>query len=153
MAEPTNMKGESLKVKKLHDDAIVPTRATEGSIGYDLHAYDEAILPKNERRSVGTGISIAIPEGHYGRIAPRSGLAFILGIQVLAGVVDPDYRGEIKVILYYGGAKKEIDTHRIRKGDRIAQLILEKVSTVPVEVVEELDETERGDCGFGSSGK
>jgi dUTP pyrophosphatase len=96
----------------------------------------------------GTDIAVAIPEGHYGRVAPRSGLALKNFIDVGAGVIDADYRGPIGVLIFNFGDV----SFKIGRGDRIAQLILERISTPYVEVVQELPETERGSGGFGSTG-
>lgn len=139
-----------LRVKKLVPEAVLPSRATEGSVGYDLCSIgDGMVMPNGGRACISTGISICIPNGYYGRIAPRSGLAVKFGIDVGAGVVDPDYIGEVRVVLFNHG-KEEF---YIRKGDRIAQLILEKVMTPEVIEVNEIIQTERGDGGFGSTGK
>jgi len=99
---------------------------------------------------VKTGLSVEIPEGYYGRIAPRSGLAHKNGIDVLAGVVDSSYRGEIRVILY--NTDKE-ETLQVRSGDRIAQMIVERHYNFEFVEVEDLSVTERGEGGFGSTGK
>ena len=101
-----------------------------------------------ERGIVNTGIAATIPIGTYGRIAPRSGLAVKHGIQTGAGVIDPDYTGELKVILFNQGSEK----FEIKQGDRIAQLILEKCETPLIEEVTDIEDTERGTRGFGSSG-
>lgn len=138
----------ALLIKKLVAHAVAPMRATEGSAGYDLSSAVDAVIPPNGRLAVSTGISIGLPEGTYGRVAPRSGLAFKYGVDVLAGVIDFDYRSEVKVILYNSG-----DQHFfIKTGDRIAQLIIEKIETPDVALVLELDETARGAGGFGSTG-
>lgn len=138
----------ALLIKKLVTHAVAPMRATEGSAGYDLSSAVDAVIPPNGRLAVSTGISIGLPEGTYGRVAPRSGLAFKYGIDVFAGVIDADYRGEVKVILYNSG-----DQHFfIKAGDRIAQLILEVIKIPDVAVVLEIDDTTRGSGGFGSTG-
>jgi len=137
-----------LLVKKLVEDATVPRRATELAAGYDISASEDAKIPSKGRFAVSTGISIGLPEGTYGRIAPRSGLAYKFGIDVLAGVIDADYRGEVKVILYNSGEHPFV----IQKGDRIAQLIIEKNETPDVAVVMDIDDTARGTGGFGSTG-
>ena len=142
-----------LCVKKLYDDSIFPKQATEGSVGYDLYAHEDVKILKGDRRTIGIGVAMKVPNGHYGRISPRSGLAVKYGIQILGGAIDTDFRGEVGVILYYGGNNTDPDYFTVKKGDRIAQLILEKVSTVQVQVVEDLSKTERGDGGFGSTGK
>jgi dUTP pyrophosphatase len=137
-----------LLVKKLVEHATVPRRATEMAAGYDISASEVAKIPSKGRFAVSTGISIGLPDGTYGRIAPRSGLAYKFGIDVLAGVIDADYRGELKVILYNSGDH----TFVIQRGDRIAQLIIEKNKTPDVAVVMDIDQTERGAKGFGSTG-
>lgn len=137
-----------LLIKRLSNNAIIPTRASPGSVGYDLYSTIDMYIPSMERGIVNTGIAATIPIGVYGRIAPRSGLAVKHGIQTGAGVIDPDYTGELKVILFnHGGEKFEI-----KQGDRIAQLILEKCETPPIEEVASIEHTERGTRGFGSSG-
>ena len=140
-----------LKVKKLSPHAIIPTRATEGSVGYDLHSADEldTHIPPNSRGVVSTGIAVSLPHNTYGRIASRSGLSVKNGIEVGGGVVDRDYTGEIKVILFNHDSKHWM---HVKKGYKIAQLILESCVTPGVEEVEELVETERGSNGFGSTG-
>ena len=117
-----------LQVSKLDSQAILPTRATQHSAGYDLVSNETYTLQSGERHAFSTGIAIGIPVGCYGRIAPRSGLAFNHGIDVLAGVIDRDYAKEIKVILLNTG--KEPVT--LKQGDRIAQLILEEYKQYPV---------------------
>jgi dUTP pyrophosphatase len=138
----------SLFVKKLDESAVVPTRGTDLSAGYDLSSIVDTVVPSLGRVAVPTGIAIKVPVGTYGRIAPRSGLAFKHGIDVLAGVVDADYRQSVNVILYNTSG---VD-YEIKKGDRIAQLIIEKIEMFDVEVVDELDETSRKG-GFGSTGR
>lgn len=142
----------TLKIKKLSSNAVIPTRGTDLSVGYDLFStVTTEIVPQN-RKLISTGLLIEIPEGHYGRIAPRSGLAYKCNIDVCAGVIDPDYRGEVKVLLH-NASLNMADTFRIHEGDRIAQLILERCSILPIEEVVDTSSTERGDGGFGSTGK
>ena len=136
-----------LFVKKLEKDAVVPARATPGSAGFDLSSVEKLTVPSKGRAVVSTGISIKLPPGTYGRVAPRSGIALKFGIDVLAGVIDADYRGEIRVILYNSGDL----VFDVEKGQRIAQLIVEKIEMPEVEVVSHLSETER-QGGFGSTG-
>jgi len=143
-----SMKTMSLLVKKLVDNAMVPTRATEGAAGYDLASVEKIVVPSLGRAAVPLGVSIQVPRGTYGRIAPRSGLAFKYGIDVLAGVIDEDYRGEVKVILYNTGERDYI----VNPGDRVAQLIIEKIETPDVATVVEFEESARGSGGFGSTG-
>jgi dUTP pyrophosphatase len=129
-------------------EALLPVRQTEGSVGYDLHSSLEDIIKSKTRKLVSTGLKISIPLGMYGRIAPRSSLACKKSVDVGAGVVDNDYRGEVKVLLINNGE----EDFKIEKGDRIAQLIFENYSTPTLEVVSELDQTIRGQGGFGSTG-
>jgi dUTP pyrophosphatase len=138
----------NLRVKKLTFDAILPIRGSVGAVGYDLYSVDTVTIPPTHRALVGTGIAIVLPAGVYGRIAPRSGLTVKHGIQVGAGVVDPDYTGEVKVVLFNHGDKE----FEVNKGERVAQLILERCETPPIEEIGLLEETERGADGFGSTG-
>jgi len=140
----------SLGIKKLTYDAIIPTRGSDGSVGYDLYSVVDTVVPCQAGNAlVGTGIAVRIPDGCYGRVAPRSGLAVKHCIQVGAGVIDPDYTGEIKVVLFNHGT----EDFEIKKGDRIAQLILERCETPIIKEIGLLDETLRGSDGFGSTGK
>ncbi|CAM6087956.1 unnamed protein product [Calypogeia fissa] len=138
----------ALRVKKLAPEAVLPSRGSEHAAGYDLSSAYEAIVPARGKALVKTELSIAIPEGTYARIAPRSGLAWKHSIDVGAGVIDYDYRGPVAVILF-----NHSDTDfNIKEGDRIAQLILEKIAIPEVFEVDSLDSTERGAGGFGSTG-
>lgn len=138
----------SLLVKKLAQDALIPNKQTDGSAGYDLFSYNDYELRTSPSRVlIETKIAITVPKGTYGRIAPRSGLS-CKHIHVGAGVIDRDYTGEIKVLLY----NLNDTPYHIKKGDRIAQLILEKIETCQVEEVEELSSSDRGAGGFGSTG-
>ena len=137
-----------VKILKISADAILPKYATDHDAGCDLYGLEDAILKPGERISIKTGIKMEIPIGYYGRVAPRSGLAFKNGIDTLAGVIDAGYRGEIAVIIINHGK----EDFKIEKGNRIAQMIFEKIDQAEFEEVEELNTTERGDGGFGSSG-
>ena len=137
-----------LHVRRLCPDAIAPRRATEGAVGYDLHAVTLVTIPPAARTLVPTGISIETPDNMYGRVAPRSGLATKTGIDISAGVIDPDYRGEVKVLMINNGS----EPHEVQPGDRIAQLILEGAQTPLVIVTDNLSATVRGQAGFGSTG-
>ena len=137
-----------LQVKRLIQDAIVPTRGSGGAVGYDLYSVEDCSIPHGGRLLVGTGIAIVMPMKVYGRVAPRSGLTVKHGIHVGAGVIDPDYTGEIKVALFNLGDVP----FEIKKGDRIAQLVLERCETPGVREIDTLDETGRGAGGFGSTG-
>ena len=138
----------SLKFQKLDDDAKLPTRGSAKSAGLDLYSIEEVTLAPGERAAVKTGLVVAIPEGFYGRIGPRSGLAVKHGIDTLAGIVDADYRGEILCAIINLGQ----ETVTLKKGERIAQLIIESIITLEPVWAESLDETKRGAGGFGSTG-
>ena len=137
-----------LKVQKLSNNAALPKRSTEGAAGYDLCASQNSTIPAKGKGLVKTGLSILFPSGLYALIALRSGLALKKFINVGVGVVDLDYRGEVGVVLFNHGDQD----FEIKMGDRIAQLILEKIDTPEVEEVQGLDETVRGIGGFGSTG-
>lgn len=144
---------ETLKIKKVNENAVIPHRATEGSAGLDLCAcIDEPLtLGGGETALIPTGLAIALPSAQYGAfIFARSGLSIKHGIGLLnsVGVIDSDYRGEIKV----GVINQVKEPYTIQPGERIAQLVVMPVSTMPVEEAESLDETERGSGGFGSTG-
>lgn len=138
-----------LKVKLHSPDAIVPTKCSCLAAGYDIYASKDGYIPLRGQGIVPTDISFTVPIGTYGRIAPRSGLAVKHGIQAGAGVIDRDYTGKIMVVLF-----NHSDTDfMFKKGDRIAQLILERiVEDAETVVVESLDKSERGKDGFGSTG-
>ena len=144
----------ALNVIKINPSAILPVRASTGAAGYDLFSTDSYVVLPGRRVVVSTGITVQLPPGTYGRIAPRSGLAVKHGLDTLAGVIDPDYTGEIKVVL------QNLDSMQpfvIRPGYRIAQLILEnytvaEVVEVPTENTPLVDATNRGAAGFGSTG-
>ncbi|CAN3353209.1 deoxyuridine 5'-triphosphate nucleotidohydrolase [Diutina catenulata] len=141
----------TLQVHLRSENATLPTKGSALAAGYDLYASEDAVIPKHGQGLVATDISVIVPEGTYGRVAPRSGLAVKHGISTGAGVIDADYRGEVKVVLFN---HKDAD-FAVAKGDRIAQLVLERI--VNAEIVEiskeELTETVRGEGGFGSTGK
>lgn len=138
-----------IKIKLLSEWAKTPTRGTEESAGYDLYAAQNGEIDPLKRSLIKTNISIAIPKGYYGRIAPRSGLAYKNGIDVMAGVIDSDYRGDVGVILYNTGA----DIFNVKQGDRIAQLIIEKCHVADWDLAEDLSDTDRGEGGYGHTGK
>ena len=139
----------NIQIKKLSDKAKIPTQGSKYAAGYDLYAAEEVLVNTMGRKLVKTNISISIPEGYYGRIAPRSGLAYKNGIDVLAGVIDSDYRGDIGVMLLNTDHNLDFE---VNVGDRIAQIIIEKCHSVNWETVETLDATVRSEGGFGSSG-
>ena len=142
---------DTLEITLLHPDAVPPARARRGDAGFDLRATERVSIPQEGRRMVGTGVAIALPEGVAGLVTPRSGLAIERGITLLnaPGLIDPNYRGEIKVILQNSGDSR----YTVEIGDRVAQLLLVPCWTPELEVVGELPPTERGANGFGSSGR
>ena len=137
-----------LFVKKLTDQSLIPVQANPNDAGYDIFSAENYLLQPMERKLFKSGISLEIPKGHYGRVAPRSGLAYKHGIDVLAGVIDSSYRGEVGVILINLGDKP----FSVSSGDRIAQLIIETCHYPKIMQVESHQETVRGEKGFGSSG-
>ena len=134
-------------VKKLKPEARIPTKGSKKAAGHDLYSMEEVTVPARGQVLIGTGIAIGLPENTYARIAPRSGLASRNGITTNAGVIDADYTGEIRVLLANLSGKD----HEIQKNDRIAQLIIEKIVTSDLQEVQELEQTERGQKGFGST--
>jgi dUTP pyrophosphatase len=138
-----------LPVQLLHPDAKLPYRATPGDAGHDLSSINWLTLDPGARCPVDTGIAVAIPAGHVGYIKPRSGLALRHGIDVLGGVIDSGYRGELKVILHNTDPEHSFD---INPGDRIAQLVIQPVTHVWIVPVDALPAAERGTNGFGSTG-
>ncbi|EER29366.1 deoxyuridine 5'-triphosphate nucleotidohydrolase, putative [Coccidioides posadasii C735 delta SOWgp] len=137
-----------LLVKKLLPQAQAPKRGSAFAAGYDLYAAKHTVIPAKGKGLVDTGLAIAVPDGTYGRIAPRSGLAAKNFIDTGAGVIDADYRGEVKVLLFNFS---DVD-FTVNEGDRIAQLVLERIYTPEIQVVEQLEESVRGAGGFGSTG-
>jgi dUTP pyrophosphatase len=133
---------------KCDNPNLIPVQASSGAAGYDLKCSEGMIIPPRSRAVVGTGVAVRVPEGTYGRVAPRSGLALRNGIDVGGGVIDSDYTGEIKVILFNHSS----EAFHMREGDRIAQLILERIVTPHVRMVDTLKSTQRGEKGFGSTG-
>lgn len=142
----------TLLAKRLHPAASLPRRSKPGDAGFDLYwladrAHDLWLQP-DDVHDFGTGIAVAIPGGFYGRVSPRSGMA-AKGIDVLGGVIDAGYRGEVRVLLVNHG----VAPYPVAPGDRIAQLVVERIYGGAVEEVDELPGSERGDGGFGSTGR
>jgi dUTP pyrophosphatase len=142
---------ETLSIRLLHPDAVAPARIRPGDAGYDLRATERVAIPQDGRRTIGTGIAIALPAGVAGLVTPRSGLAVEHGLTLLnaPGLIDPNYRGELRVVMLNTGERR----YTVEIGDRIAQLLLVPYWAPELEVVEELSATERGTSGFGSSGR
>jgi dUTP pyrophosphatase len=141
-----------LRFRRLSETARPPARAHDGDAGLDLHASENTTLGPGERADVGTGIAVAIPEGHAGLVLPRSGLAARHGIALVnaPGLIDAGYRGELRVLLLNTDRDRPFD---VAAGDRIAQLLLIRVEQPEPEEAPELDDTARGRGGFGSSGR
>ena len=142
--------GLGLQVKRL-DGFVNLQQRGEGDAGFDLYATENIVIPAGEQRLIKTGIAVSFSPDYYLRVAPRSGLAYKNNIDVMAGVIDSSYRGEIGVILRNCAAHG--DHFTVSPGDRIAQFIPEKISTEQFMFVEELDDSPRGEGGFGSTGK
>ncbi|XP_053899075.1 deoxyuridine 5'-triphosphate nucleotidohydrolase, mitochondrial isoform X1 [Malaclemys terrapin pileata] len=138
-----------LRFAKLSENASAPSRGSARAAGYDLYSAYDYVIPAMEKAIVKTDIQISLPSGCYGRVAPRSGLAAKHFIDVGAGVIDEDYRGNVGVVLFNFGK----EDFAVKKGDRIAQLICERIFYPELEEVQVLDDTERGKGGFGSTGQ
>jgi len=137
-----------LKVKRL-GDAKLPTYHHEGDAGLDLYSAEEVTLLPGKKIGVKTGAAVAIPDGYVGLIWDKSGISMKYGLKTLGGVIDSGYRGEVIV----GMVNLGDEPHTFEKGDKVAQMIIQKKESVSIEEVDELDDTDRGDKGFGSSGK
>ncbi|GMS93852.1 hypothetical protein PENTCL1PPCAC_16027 [Pristionchus entomophagus] len=138
----------AVRFVRLTETARMPAYGSADAAGADLHASEFGTVPARGKALISTGLSLELPSGHYGRVAPRSGLAAKHSIDVGAGVIDCDYRGPLKVLLFnFSDADFEV-----KEGDRIAQLICEKISQVNYVEVTTLEETDRGAGGFGSTG-
>lgn len=137
-----------LRFAKLSDQAFAPTKGSQKAAGFDLKSAYEYTIPARGKQLVMTDIQVQLPEGCYGRVAPRSGLAVKNFIDVGAGVVDEDYRGNLGVVLFNHSANE----FKVERGDRIAQFICERIFYPDLEEVSSLTETERGSGGFGSTG-
>lgn len=137
-----------LAIKKLSPTAVLPTRAHHDDAGLDIYANETCELQPGERMAVGSGIALAIPSGFVGLIWDKSGLAAKAGLKTMGGVIDASYRGELKVIIANQGS----EVYRVEEGTKIAQLLIQKVELLEVVEVSDLDETVRGEGGFGSTG-
>ncbi|HEY8413221.1 MAG TPA: dUTP diphosphatase [Pyrinomonadaceae bacterium] len=139
---------EVLRFKQLDDRAVLPTRGSSFAAGLDICSIEDLVIGPRQRATARTGLAVAIPHGFYGRVAPRSGLAAKQGLDVLAGVIDSDYRGELCCVLY-NTSDTAIALPALTK---ICQLIVEKIITPKPAWANDLDETARGAGGFGSTG-
>ena len=138
----------TLNFKRLDPRATLPTRGSAASAGLDIYSIEDITIEPKQRVLARTGLAVAVPLGFYGRVAPRSGLAVKNGLDVLAGVIDSDYRGEVCCALLNAGD----ETVTLPQGSRLCQLIVEQIITPTPTWVEELEETARGAGGFGSTG-
>lgn len=147
-SEEVKEKKVKIKIKKLHPRAIIPKYAHEGDAGMDLFSVEDLILKPKHRALVKTGLSIELPKGYVSLIWDKSGIA-LKGIKTMGGVIEHTYRGEYKIIV----VNLSSENYEIKKGQKIAQLLIQKIETAEIEEVDELSETTRGDGGFGSTGK
>lgn len=137
-----------VKVKKLHEDAKIPTKAHKTDAGFDLFAAEDSIVWSGQTKLISTGIAVELPEGYEMQIRPRSGLSVKTSLKVVLGTVDAGYRGEIGIIAQNSGNKEYL----IHKGDKIAQAVIQKLPEIELIEVDELENGERGANGFGSTG-
>ena len=137
-----------IKIVKIEEDAKIPNYANLSDAGMDLFSIEEVVLKIGERQAIRTGIKTEIPDGYVGLVWDKSGLALNNGIKTMAGVIDSGYRGEIKIVLINLGD----EDFEIKKGQKIAQMLVQKVERPEIELVDELNATERGGNGFGSTG-
>ena len=137
-----------LRFQQLDERAVLPTRGSSFAAGLDICSIEDLVVGPRQRVIARTGLALAIPHGFYGRVAPRSGLAAKQGLDVLAGVIDSDYRGELCCVLYNTSDTAIV----LPAGSKICQLIIEKIITPKAVWVTDLDETARGAGGFGSTG-
>jgi dUTP pyrophosphatase len=137
-----------LEFKRVDERATLPTRGSELSAGLDLYSIEDITIGPKQRTLAKTGLAVAIPPGHYGRVAPRSGLAMKHGLDVLSGVIDSDYRGEIGCLLYNTGDEPV----HLPAQTKMCQLIIERIELPTAVWSDELNETVRGSGGFGSTG-
>lgn len=139
-----------LNIKRLVEEAILPSRATERSVGYDIYSIEDRVIDPGSIEGISTGIAVEFPPNYYGQIFSRSGLASKENLVVVGGVIDPDYQGEIKVLLHNVGKNPA----SISRGQRIAQLVLLRFCTPGIAVKSVFqNKSQRGDNGLGSSGK
>jgi dUTP diphosphatase len=139
---------DALRFKQLDERAVLPRRGSALAAGLDVYSIEALEIGPRQRTMARTGLAVAIPPGFYGRIAPRSGLAAKNGLDVLAGVIDSDYRGEVCCLLY----NTSDEPIKLAAGSKICQLIVEQIITPDAAWASDLDETARGAGGFGSTG-
>ena len=137
-----------IKFQKILDDAIIPHYAHPGDAGMDVFSAEETIIKAGKRKNVRTGVKMELPEGFVGLVWDKSGLALKNGIKTMAGVIDSGYRGEIGIVF----VNLSDQDYKIEKGQKIAQMLIQKVERVEIEETKELSETKRGEGCFGSTG-
>ena len=137
-----------IRFQKILAEAIIPHYAHQGDAGMDIFSVEEDIIKAGERKNIRTGIKMELPEGFVGLVWDKSGLALKNGIKTMAGVIDAGYRGEIGIVLVNLSGQD----YKIEKGQKIAQMLIQKVERAEIEDTQELSETKRGDGGFGSTG-
>ena len=138
----------TIHIKKLRNDAVVPSYAHAHDAGMDLYACERMVITAGTRGLVPTGIAMAIPAGYVGLIWDKSGVALKFGLKVMGGVIDSGYRGEIKVIVHNLSSADYV----VKAGEKVAQMLIQQVMQMPITEVEDLDSTTRGEGGFGSTG-
>lgn len=139
----------TIKIKKLKSDAILPNYAHQGDAGMDMHAAEDVQVKKGERAKIPTGVAMEIPEGYVGLVWDKSGLSMNHGLKTLGGVIDSGYRGEVII----GVMNLSNEDYTLKKGHKVAQLLIQKVEVPMIQEVEELEDSHRGEKGFGSTGK
>ena len=136
-----------IKIKKLCPNAKTPQYACKDDAGMDFYANENTIIAPNQRKLISTGISMAIPKGYVGLIWDKSGIASKFGLKTMAGVIDAGYRGEIKIVLH----NLSTQDYEIKTGEKIAQMLIQPIEQKELKLVSELDESDRGNGGFGST--
>ena len=137
-----------IRIQKTNPEIKIPSYAHSGDAGMDLYSAEDVVIKQGERKIIPTGIKMEIPASYVGLIWDKSGLASKNGLKIMAGVIDSTYRGEIKAVIINLSDRE----YRIEKNTKIAQMLIQKVESMEIEVVENLEDTLRGDGGFGSSG-
>jgi dUTP pyrophosphatase len=138
-----------IKMKKLEEDAKLFTYAHEGDAGLDIYSYEDKTMKAGTREMISTKIALALEKGYVGLVWDKSGMAAKHGIKTMAGVIDSGYRGEVQIVLL----NTTNEDYKITKGDKIAQLLIQPIINAEIEEVQNLDDTTRGEGGFGSTGK
>lgn len=141
--------GSRILFQRLEPNAELPTKAYVGDAGYDLPVYESTVVGPHEYANIPTGLAMALPDGYFGRITGRSSTSWTLGLQTMEGIIDCGFRGQLFARVYNPGEKGVV----VSRGSRVAQLLVHRVHTLPVEEADVLPESERGENGFGSSGR